>query len=401
MLISGYIKEHHDIHSGHMSLIVLLSCLSSSSHLACLITLRGYLETHRFLARLRVWIIILFALALSVTIAITDPFRHFRFLVSWIPKPTLSFGVVSFLNFLYIGGVLYLFWVSVLQLLTSTQAKIATRIRSTIWPWCRKWLGIGRLWEGCQKHLSNSNSITIKKVVVWSFWNFLFGDPLSVFALQIIFAFSSVTLVLLAKFYSGIKFPDGCNLSTAEENAWGFGQILPMFLLLLPVLSAAETYFGRSPNAPQIFIKLIEYTEEKDTRKNVQPGPSGGSPESLVLTERPSLSTIGLVSLFSSPRASMAAPYGNQGQQSQISLTDGVVTDSPTSTIPHVSFLSGSGDSSPDLSQLDHTVFAAPRRVDTEMAIGPPNTPATALQHSTSIQLCDEQAGTLSRKNTA
>ena len=29
-----------------------------------------------------------------------------------------------------------------------------------------------------------------------------------------------------------------------EANEWGFGQIVPLFLLGLPVLAAAEIYFG-------------------------------------------------------------------------------------------------------------------------------------------------------------
>ncbi|MCJ1409318.1 hypothetical protein MMC19_003397 [Ptychographa xylographoides] len=35
----------------------------------------------------------------------------------------------------------------------------------------------------------------------------------------------------------------GCDLSSSEENVWGFGQTLPMFFLLIPGLSALETYF--------------------------------------------------------------------------------------------------------------------------------------------------------------
>ena len=68
--------------------------------------------------------------------------------------------------------------------------------------------------------------------------------------MQVIFALASVFFVLVQKF---AKRSGYCNLSSAGEDTWSFGQILPMFLLLLPLLSAAEICFGK--------LKAFDYSE--------------------------------------------------------------------------------------------------------------------------------------------
>ena len=36
---------------------------------------------------------------------------------------------------------------------------------------------------------------------------------------------------------------------TGSTSAIDFGQIIPLFLLVLPILAAAEIFYGKSPNA--------------------------------------------------------------------------------------------------------------------------------------------------------
>lgn len=40
----------------------------------------------------------------------------------------------------------------------------------------------------------------------------------------------------------------------SEENTWGFGQMFPVILLVLPILSALETYYGK-PGQEKSFIE--------------------------------------------------------------------------------------------------------------------------------------------------
>ena len=71
LLVAGGIKwvEAPGFASGaHASLVVCLSCLSSSSHLAGIINLKGYFRTHRRLGILRIILVAAYAVSLSLAL---------------------------------------------------------------------------------------------------------------------------------------------------------------------------------------------------------------------------------------------------------------------------------------------------------------------------------------------
>jgi hypothetical protein len=70
----------------------------------------------------------------------------------------------------------------------------------------------------------------------------LFLNPLIAFTVQILLAILSVVLVLSQKFAKPIDGDKWCGLQEASENSWGFGQTLSVVMLLLPAMSAAQTY---------------------------------------------------------------------------------------------------------------------------------------------------------------
>jgi len=75
-------------------------------------------------------------------------------------------------------------------------------------------------------------------------WFFLsiFATPFIAFTLQLLFAGVSLAFVLLQK---SSPAPEGfCSLANVQENTWGFGQTLPLVLLLIPLLTVIETYYG-------------------------------------------------------------------------------------------------------------------------------------------------------------
>lgn len=70
----------------------------------------------------------------------------------------------------------------------------------------------------------------------------LWFNPVIAFLIQILLALLSTVLVLSQKF-SAPKNPKlFCGLQDSRENAWGFGQTLSIVMLLLPALSACQTY---------------------------------------------------------------------------------------------------------------------------------------------------------------
>lgn len=75
-----------------------------------------------------------------------------------------------------------------------------------------------------------------------------FLGPCTVFLLQIAFALLDIALVLDRKFYPGDGNDQGaitCSLNRKDENQMGYGQILALLMLTLPVISTIEAYKGR------------------------------------------------------------------------------------------------------------------------------------------------------------
>lgn len=77
LMLTGWIVYHDALDGAHFALIVYLSCLSSTSHLAAIVTLRKFFEQNQALALFRITIISLFAVLLSVSITLTSAFGPF------------------------------------------------------------------------------------------------------------------------------------------------------------------------------------------------------------------------------------------------------------------------------------------------------------------------------------
>jgi hypothetical protein len=78
LLVSGYFNVFPGVEGGwlsngaHWNLVVYMSCLSSSTHLACVLTLRKYFGIHKVTGRMRVVLIILFSLLLIPSIIVSQ-----------------------------------------------------------------------------------------------------------------------------------------------------------------------------------------------------------------------------------------------------------------------------------------------------------------------------------------
>jgi hypothetical protein len=78
--------------------------------------------------------------------------------------------------------------------------------------------------------------------------DFLFLNPLVAFTIQILLAVLSAILVLTQKFARPSDERMFCGLQDDGENVWGFGQTLSVAMLLLPVLTAWNTYLEGMQN---------------------------------------------------------------------------------------------------------------------------------------------------------
>ena len=246
LMVAGYVKQGTNLRQAHFTLIVYMCCLSSSSHLASIITLRKYLEEHPLTSIVRICLVVVFAVALFVSIVLNGAFGPVFIPIGYILSPTgsnpLLAGIFSFLP------IMWLFWTATLEVAPFWRETVKNFVRKHAWPFCRKWLLIGVPLDFVRRGLKSAVEQTLRKVMAACFWYLLLLTPCSIFVLQVLFAATSMAMTLAQKFAKpGSDYPaDACTLSSSDENAWGFGQILPVLLLWLPTFSAMEVYVGKS-----------------------------------------------------------------------------------------------------------------------------------------------------------
>lgn len=82
---------------------------------------------------------------------------------------------------------------------------------------------------------------------------YLFLNPIIAFGVQILLATLSAVLVLTQKFSSPKDPKRFCGLQDDGENVWGFRQTLSVVMLLLPAMSACQTYLEGRQDISQGF----------------------------------------------------------------------------------------------------------------------------------------------------
>lgn len=153
----------------------------------------------------------------------------------------------------------YLFYTAVMQLLITHHEKI---IKWKLWRGLRHILGFRHLSSVFQYLLGKRFHGWLAKWLGKLFWYLLFLTPGTVFVLQIFFAITSLVFTLAQKFArpratdqsimdsvmtsSGYPAEPLCSLNTpGENNTLGFGQLLALTFLALPVFMAYECYTGK------------------------------------------------------------------------------------------------------------------------------------------------------------
>lgn len=248
----GGVANYQD---AYFTLVVYLCCLASSTHLACIIILTHDVQEHPSVTKARIVLIILFSILLSVSIILNQyaygPFFRILYivLVKGCKASERTFNVFSYL--IPIIAMLYLFWVSTIQLAVSLKAKITDFIRLTLWPFVVRMLRLCAFFNILQMLVGKKVYDRLRGFAKNSIWFILFSTPQAVFVLQIFFAIISLVFTLVQKFATAPEPNDNalaagisswCSLNNSADNKWGFGQSVAMFLLFLPVLSTFEVY---------------------------------------------------------------------------------------------------------------------------------------------------------------
>ena len=183
--------------NAEFSLIVFLCMASSSSHLACILVLRDYMESHRSSARLRMTLIIIFACFLAVTIALASSLTsYFAWVIVRIAGLTLTttiskralvtiFALCIAIPLVVILGI---FWLCTLQLAPRLKEAVQTRLRRFVLAPLRRWLRLSKIWHsGLMKLLPARWRQPATKFVKRAFWFLILGNESVVFTLQVLY----------------------------------------------------------------------------------------------------------------------------------------------------------------------------------------------------------------------
>jgi hypothetical protein len=261
LLIACYIKDIPNISTAHTYLVVYLGWLASSSHLAAVITLRKYFDERRITAYIRVILITTFAILLLVSSIISQSFGPFSIIViKTLRRLHFHHGTRA----LWISSVLphvVLYWAAVIQLRPCWKVKLQKWLSTKLAPRLKTCFCLGAVWTQIERCLGRRDSQRLRQNLVTFIRYCMFLNPFTIFFSQVFIALFSAGLSVGQKLWNPVNA--GCSLYDTNENAWGFGQILAMLLLLLPLFSVFEAYIGSCwPSI--ISCKTNNYPEERD-----------------------------------------------------------------------------------------------------------------------------------------
>lgn len=206
LLLSAFITERHALEGRQMELVIYLSFLSSSSHLASVITLLEYFKKHVEVAYMRISAIVFYTILLFLGAVLT----HQIFWIGLIP--TFCLAIYAVLSF------------------DPLREDIRLRFRNIL---------SEEIWVKIQRRIRR-----FRKSPPTAVFHSVSFFGLAVFGLHIFNFVVWVSSILVLRL--SYRQHEKCKPLLDEVNQWGFGQTLPMFLLLLPIMSAAEAYYGKS-----------------------------------------------------------------------------------------------------------------------------------------------------------
>jgi hypothetical protein len=238
-------QNSFEVQGAHFVLILYICALSSSSHLAALITLRKYFRRYQLIAKIRMTLVIVFALFLLCS------------MIAAISIPTSAIAQDDGVEERQERVQRLSFLVPMIFIIFGFSTALACilhkpRNKSGIPSWNST--NLDSHGHGKQKsmftlvhHLTDhgltpTQYISVPANIGLKLLYYLFLNPLITFAFQILLAVLAVILVLSQKFAVPDDKQKWCGLNDQGENVWGFGQTLSMVMLLLPSMSAAQTF---------------------------------------------------------------------------------------------------------------------------------------------------------------
>ena len=223
ILLIGFIR-FCSISTYHFYVITNLAKFSCSSHLASILSLRRYFQAHPRVAKIRIIVLLLFAVLLATASIIGG---------SVIPNiPDLKCPISCTIRNIDPSNKIF-GWVSVIYLIIAYWAALAfvfpnSELFFTTWMVIKPATWIEAALTYRYGHQFQERFMHYKPYFVPLFASFI---------LQLIWWTASLIISLLIRI-EGARVVDG------SETSWGFGQLLAMLMLGLPVLNAVELLYG-------------------------------------------------------------------------------------------------------------------------------------------------------------
>ena len=246
LLVVGYIKQAGSLTGAHFSLIVYMCTLSTSSYLACIVTLRKHLARHPLAGYVRIALAACFAIALGYTMAISHSYGPLVF-TQYMLSPLKDLYKGAIITLLTPFPLAWIYRTAIPEVPLRLKRSSRRMKRFDVWLKIQKQSPRFQNLRSARVRLHFPLDQIPRKILVACARYLMFSSPCTSLILQIMLA-TAATGITLAQKFSRLKSDDPhlCTLSSASENTWGFGQIVPMLLLWLPFLSALELYTGKS-----------------------------------------------------------------------------------------------------------------------------------------------------------
>jgi hypothetical protein len=272
ILIIGYIK-HCTITQYHFDIIALLGWISFTSHQSTLMILQEYLAPRPSMRHWRaIWISGLFGMiGVALIVTFNNNFLHTygmstqcvcnnmrgNYSKQWLVWLALYLFLLVW-GYLAVMAMLFpdqIWWITTVSSMFQYVFKIPTRIRnkSRI-----RFVQEQALLADLSRHWTKS-APSIRTTyhlgataISWSTWLIITSLTFLIFLL--FFSISEIITIDLFRIYASLlwaaaslfslKWSAVENGMDGSENDWGFGQLLPLLLLILPVFAAWEIIYG-------------------------------------------------------------------------------------------------------------------------------------------------------------
>jgi hypothetical protein len=227
------------VQGAHFVLILYICALSSSSHLAALLTLRKYFQKYKFIAKIRLALVVYFAMFLTTSMVVA---------IVLSPTQTVdSHGVTLVKTRVQRLSLLVPFFLILVGFSTALVCILYNpEGRGVDPPLPSSPSSFQALVRRVRDIEAQDKSLMLQTLfparLSLQLMYYLFLNPAITFVIQILLAILSAILVLTQKFAAPDDPSRFCGLHDDGENTWGFGQTLSVTMLLQPAIAALQTY---------------------------------------------------------------------------------------------------------------------------------------------------------------